>query len=114
MAKKRFKIENTGKVLDVEIADNFFRRFLGLMGRKALHENEGLLITPCNSIHMLFMRFAIDAVYLDNDFKVLKVTKNLLPWLGFSLCFGAKSVLEVKTGVAEALGIVEGVRLVDV
>ena len=42
------------------------------------------------------------------------MTKNLLPWLGFSLCFGAKSVLEVKAGVAEALGIVEGVTLVEV
>ena len=111
MVRKRFKIENTDKVLDVEIADNLFRRFLGLMGRKSLGENEGLLITPCNSIHMFFMRFAIDAVYLDDDFKVLKVTKNLLPWLGFSLCFGAKSVLEVKTGVAESVGIVEGMKL---
>ena len=44
----------------------------------------GLLITPCNSIHMCFMRFAIDAVYLDQQGKILKITCHLRPWLGLS------------------------------
>lgn len=114
MKEKKFKIENTEKVIYIRLADTFFKRFLGLMGRKKLPTATGLLITPCNSIHMMFMRFSIDAVYLDKDMKVLKVAKNILPWIGLSMCLKAESVVEMTAGEADSSGIIEGIRLVEV
>lgn len=112
--EKQFKLENTDKIINIEIADTFFKRFLGLMGRKKLSPSEGLLITPCNSVHMMFMRFSIDVIYLDDNMKVLKIVKSLPTWIGLSACLKAKSVVEVATGEADRLGICEGMRLVEV
>jgi len=60
------------KIFQLEIADTFLKRFLGLMGRKKIPAGQGLLILPCNSIHMMFMRFSIDAVYVDKNFVMKK------------------------------------------
>ena len=86
--------------IEAEIADNFWRRFLGLMGRKELLPRHGLLITSCNSVHMCFMRFPIDVVYLDKDYKVLKVVRSLPPWTGLSFCRGAYAALELPANTA--------------
>lgn len=59
----------------------------------------GLDIRPCGSIHMMFMRFALDAVFYDKDDRVTKVARNVRPWIG--LAFGgkgAKGVLELPAG----------------
>lgn len=80
------------------LADGFFNRFRGLMGRASLASGEGLLLKPCNSIHTFFMRFAIDVVYLDSEGKVLKIRRNFKPWRADLPVFGAKSVLEVSAG----------------
>ena len=94
-----------GVVLNVELADNFLKRLRGLMGRRHLEKNCGLLLAPCNSVHMLFMRFAIDVVYLDKDFCVKKIVRNLRPWLGISACFGAWGALELPAGESARLKI---------
>ena len=62
-----------GLTIEVELADSFFSRLRGLMFRRRLKEGCGLLLAPCNSVHMLFMRFAIDVIYLDKDFCIKKV-----------------------------------------
>lgn len=66
----------------VEYANTFFTRFLGLMGRKKENFPEGsaLFFNQCNSIHMFFMKFPIDVIYLDKDFHVVRVVKNIQPW----------------------------------
>ena len=87
--------------LQIEVADSFFTRFLGLMGRKKLPAGHGLLLAPCSSIHMSFMRFAIDAVYIDKDYRILKIVHHLRPWLGFSWCQGAWGVIELNAGAAD-------------
>jgi len=91
--------------LQIEVADSFFRRFLGLMGRKRIANGTGLLIAPCNSIHMCFMRFKIDVVYLDKNYRVLKTVENILPWIGLSCCFKAWAVLELPAGEIKRQGI---------
>ena len=105
-----FHIENNfdAPPIQIEIADTFLKRFLGLMGRKNLLRGHGLLISPCNSIHMFFMRFAIDVVYLDENFVVKKIVQNLPAWIGFSICWGAKSVLEFPAGEVDRLKIEVG------
>lgn len=99
-----------GATIEIEFADNFFARLRGLMFRRQLAEGCGLLLAPCNSVHMLFMRFAIDVVYLDKDFRIKKIVRDLTPWLGMSVCLGAWGALELPSGEAERLKLVVGQR----
>jgi hypothetical protein len=48
-----------------------------------LEPGDGLLILKCNCIHTWFMRFPIDATFLDQDDKVVKVVRNIKPWTSF-------------------------------
>ncbi len=111
---RKCEIENSRgrNFLQLEIADGFFARLLGLMGRKKLPQGQGLLILPCNSIHMLFMRFSIDAVYVDKNFVIKKIVRNLRPWLGISACFGAHAVIELNAGAAENFGLEVGSKII--
>ena len=100
-------------LLYVEIADTFWRRFLGLMGRKAISPSHALLIVPCSGVQMCFMRFAIDVVFLKRresigEWQVLKVARGLRPWLGLGFCRGADAALEMGKGEAERLNVKSG------
>jgi uncharacterized membrane protein (UPF0127 family) len=75
-------------------------RMRGLLGRASLERDEGMLFPHTGSIHMLFMRFAIDAVFLDDDLVVLDVVHGLRPWR-MAMRRGAKNVLELAVGAAE-------------
>ena len=98
--------------LKVIIADSFLTRFAGLMFRQKLPLATGLLLAPCNSVHMCFMRFAIDVVYLDKEYRILKIVKNLKPWIGLSMCSKACAVLEMTAGEAERCGCEVGKKLI--
>jgi hypothetical protein len=77
------------------VARTFWQRLRGLIGLKGLKPGEGLLIERCSSIHTCFMRFAIDATFLDASFRVVRKVENIRPW---RLCVlggrGARHVLE--------------------
>ena len=92
------KIEING--VRAEVARTFWQRFKGLMGRKSLPPGEGMLILKCNSIHTCFMRFAIDATFLDKDDQVVKVVRNIRPW---RLCVwgGRRAVKVLETASAQ-------------
>lgn len=91
--------------IKIKTADTFFARFRGLMLRKRLPAGHGLLIAPCNSIHMCFMRFAIDAIFIDKDYRVLKIARNVRPWIGLAWCWKAWGVVEVSAGEAKDIQI---------
>ena len=59
--------------VDAEVAHTFAERVKGLVGRSGLEPGKGLLIERCNCIHTFFMRFAIDATFLDGEGRVVKV-----------------------------------------
>lgn len=82
---------------DLREAAGFFGRALGLLGKRSLPSGQGLLLRHCRSIHMFFMRFAIDVVYVDCDWRVLKVVRELRPWR-LSVCSGACAVVELPAG----------------
>ena len=67
------------KVFAITVADSFFSRLLGLMGKKEMKDNQALLITKCNSIHTFFMRFNMDAVFVDKNMTVKKAVKSIKP-----------------------------------
>ena len=92
------------------VADSYWLRLKGLLGRKTLPEDEGIFLSPCSSIHMLFMRFPIDAIFLDRDLQVLKVAPGLRPWR-MAAKRRARSVLELPAGTCERRGVREGDRL---
>ena len=78
-----------------EVARTFWQRLKGLMGRERLPPGEGMLILKCNAIHTCFMRFAIDATFLDKHNQVVKVVRNIRPWRLFIWGgFRASKVLE--------------------
>ncbi|MCW2950503.1 MAG: hypothetical protein JWN41_1516 [Thermoleophilia bacterium] len=89
-------------------ADRLLARMRGLLGREQLGPDEGLWITPCPSIHMWFMRFAIDAVFIDRDFRVVRVIEALQPWGMARGGRGAHSVLELSVGTIARAGITVG------
>lgn len=97
--------------LQLETADTFFRRFCGLMLRRQLPAGHGLLIAPCSSIHMCFMRFAIDAVWVDKDMRILKISRHVRPWLGLAWCSKAWGVVEMTAGEADRLGLQPSMRI---
>ncbi|OIU69748.1 DUF192 domain-containing protein [Rossellomorea aquimaris] len=80
------------------VADTFAARFKGLMFRKDPIVNECLLIAPCNSIHMFFMNFSIDAVFLDEQHRIIKLARDLQPWSIVKPVKEARSVLELPPG----------------
>ena len=95
-------------MLKIEKADTFFKRLRGLIGRKNLPQGHGLLIAPCNSIHMLFMSFAIDAVFVDKNFVIKKIARNLQTWTGIAICLGAWAVVELAAGESARLNLQVG------
>src|SRR5215210_4517931 len=92
------------------VADRPLARLRGLMGRRELPRGEGLLLKPAPSIHTWFMRFPIDAVFLDGDLRVLGVAAGLRPWR-IAGRRGARAVLELPDGEARRLGLDAGVVL---
>src|SRR4051794_41621640 len=82
----------------------------GLLGRRSLPNGQGILLKPASSVHMAFMRFAIDAVFLDRDMRVVKIAADLKPWRAAG-ARGSKSVLEIAAGEAAQRGLSGGDRL---
>lgn len=83
------------------MADSIFTRIKGLLGRKGLAKGEALIIKPCNSIHMFFMRFAIDAVFVDKNNKVVGLVERLKPFRLSPIFFKAHFVVELPIGTIQ-------------
>lgn len=92
------------------LADSARTRLKGLLGRSRLDEGEGMLLRPAPAIHTWFMRFPIDAVFLDRRLEVVGVTPELRPWR-WARRPGARAVLELGAGEAGRLGVRTGERL---
>jgi len=96
-----------------DVANSFLTRGFGLIFRSRLPDGEGLLITNTGSITMFFMRFAIDAIFLDRSLRVLRVVANLRPWVpAVGAPRGTDSVLELPSGTAARTGAQAGDELI--
>lgn len=94
--------------VDVMIADRFWQRAVGLLSHASLPMGSALLIKPCKDVHTFFMRFNIDILFLDKEYRVLSVRSNIAP---YRFVFGPKgsiAVLEMGSGAADAAGIDKG------
>ena len=79
------------------IADSPLPRMRGLLGKRGLGSDEGVLLRPAGSVHTFFMRFPIDIVFLDRDGRVLRIAESVRPWRT-AAARGAKAVLELRAG----------------
>lgn len=106
------KQDGTVVAQPLEVASNVIARGVGLMGRGGLPEDGGLLIHGCNGIHMMFMRFPIDAVFVDKKGVVVKTYERLLPWIGVvPFVWRADKVAELPVGAIRRHAIKPGDQL---
>lgn len=96
----------------VEVGNSFFKRFKGLMGRKALLKNQGFYLKPCRSIHTFQMRFAIDVLFLSKQGVVLDIVQNMQPWKLRTASKNTVSTLELPADTTKKYGINLGDKLV--
>jgi uncharacterized membrane protein (UPF0127 family) len=94
----------------VIVADRAHRRMRGLLGRKYIRQGEGMVLRPGWSIHTAFMRFPIDAVFLDADQVVIRIEHEVGPWRTVS-CRGAREVVEMAAGECRRRGLEVGDRV---
>jgi uncharacterized protein len=80
------------------IADTFWSRAKGLLGKKDLPPKTAMWIKRCNSIHTFFMKFPIDVVFVNSQLRVIKVCLNVSPWKILRPAWQACSVLEFSAG----------------
>ncbi len=113
---KRFELlrQRDGQVVcrPLHIADTFFGRLRGLLGRAGLAQGEGILITPCRDVHTFWMRFPIDIVFLDRARTVVGLRKSTPAWRWYFGGRNAQQVLELAGGAAEELELGIGDMLV--
>ncbi len=95
----------------VRVADTVWSRFMGLMFARELPTGHGLAIRPCNSIHMFFMRFALDVVFVDGEGRVVRVLESIRPWRASSFVRGAKAAIELPAGTTARGVVVPGMAL---
>jgi hypothetical protein len=92
-------------------ARSFWSRLAGLLGRASLKPGEALLIEPCSSVHTLFMRFAIDVLYVDRGGVVVKCVPDLRPFRASAAIRGARSVIELPGGTIRRTATTAGDQL---
>lgn len=95
--------------IDVTLATRFQDRCRGLIGRPPLSRRAGLLLWPGGSIHTLGMRYAIDVLFLDRDFRILKREDQLAPYRFSAAPRHTQGTLELRAGAPQALS--PGVQL---
>jgi uncharacterized membrane protein (UPF0127 family) len=108
------KTDGAGPDWRLTEAGSFLARFRGLMGQPSLAPGEGLFLPGTNGIHMLFMRFPIDCVFLgaprqDGSREIVGVSERLAPWRGIVWWVrGARGAVEVPAGSCAAAGLRRG------
>jgi len=93
---------------EVVEAKNFFEKLFGLIIKKKLKDNQGFLIKNCNSIHTFWMRYSIDAVFLNEENLVLSIFHKIKPFRVTPFIKNACCVLELLPGTAEKILLREG------
>jgi uncharacterized membrane protein (UPF0127 family) len=93
-------------------ADTIWTRLVGLLGTSGLGEGAGLVLEPCNGVHMWWMKYALDVVFADVEGQVVGVVAELRPWRVSKVFRGARYAIELPVGAIAASGTEVGDRLV--
>ncbi len=95
----------------VNVANTFGARLKGLMGRASIGSEEALVITRCQQIHMFFMRFAIDVIFVDGDNRVVGLVRNIRPYGLSPIFWEAQCAVELAPGAIDSSRTQLGDRL---
>ncbi len=98
-------------VLAVSKTETVVERMRGMLGKRPPPPGTGLWLSPCNAVHMFFMSYSLDIIYLNRDLQIVKIVSSLEPWR-LSMCPGAHSVVELAAKECERIGLVSGGNLV--
>jgi uncharacterized protein len=109
----QIRIRSNGNLIadKTEFATSPWTRFRGLMLRSlaGFQPGQALVIDPCTSIHMFFMRFPIDVLYLNRENVVVRAQKEIRPWrIGPIYTRGARFVVELPAGTIARSGVTNG------
>jgi uncharacterized protein len=113
-----YRLETEAGVLvadHVDVADDLLSRARGLMFRPGLAPGHGLALRPCSSVHMFFMRFPLDVVFVDGEGRVVRILAGIRPWRASGIVRGAKAAIELPVGTAARAGVTPGtvVRMIE-
>lgn len=100
--------KNTILAEKAKIADNFFSRLKGLLGKLCLATGEGLILVSCDSVHTLFMRFPIDVAFVNKENMIIKTYSCLKPWRLSAIFLNSALCLELPAGVLSVTRTQEG------
>jgi hypothetical protein len=110
-----FRITNVTRGTTVaeraRVASSMRDRMVGLLATAEVAPGEGLLIERTSSIHMFFMRYAIDVVFVDGKGRVTKAVSRLRPWRVVWWARGARDCLELRAGALDGTGTLRGDQL---
>jgi len=82
----------------VLVAERLAERMRGLLGRDGLPSGTGMLLDPCGSVHTLGMRFPIDVIYFDAEWRVVRIARDVRPWRMSMGGWRARATLEIHAG----------------
>lgn len=96
----RLVVRGSGRCIvpRLHLATTWFQRLQGLQFRRAIPDDAGLLLAPCNSVHTCFVFFSLDIALLDAKGTVLAVHRDVRPWRAIMPVRGAHAVLETAAG----------------
>lgn len=103
-------VDGQGTPLRIRQAVRWWSRAVGLLATPKLDDPCGLWIAPCNSVHTLGMRYAIDVIFINADGTIAKIVEHLPPWRAAG-CLKAKETLELRAGLARDLRLRPGMAL---
>lgn len=100
------KVTNSSKstiiATQANLADTFITRLVGLLNRDHLAPQEGLIITKCNSIHMFFMKFAIDVIFVSKTNQVVGLVENIKPYQLSQVFWKSSFCIELPVGAIKS------------
>jgi protein-S-isoprenylcysteine O-methyltransferase Ste14 len=113
-APHRARVAASGAVLaeQLRLAHTHWTRLRGLLGTRSLEPGDGLWLRPCRQVHMFGMRYAVDAVFLDDRQRVVRTVSGLAPGRVSPRVSEAASVIELPAGTAARLGLADGAEIV--
>ena len=95
----------------VKLADNFLTRLVGLLSRSGFDDGEGLIITPCRSIHSFGMRFDFDAVFVSKNNEIVHLIEQMRPGCVSPVVKASCKVIELPANTVKRCGLKDGIIL---
>lgn len=101
------KTKNVTITDKAKFARTFFSRMIGYMFRLSIDKDDALIFYHAPSIHMFFMRFPLDIIFLDKYNRVIRIFENIQPW-SLANCLFSSATIEFPVGTVKRIPIEPG------